>query len=205
MQPTVRPPLRNEFYSAQVDFAENHNLKPKPFHFGYAIAVVLLLLLIGCLSDIEPSSTPELTSSFSPSPTLFQVALVSDGTLGSAIQGDWVVSVPDSQGEWRQLGTLTIVGDTYVFEQTEFEPAAWVEERFCFFNEPQGEVVYEYRPDVSPEALVSSFDDRAILLSIYGLGCREGFFIQVDQQQKRLSFHAQHSELQFYSISREYE
>ncbi len=120
------------------------------------------------------------------------------------LQGNWLVETMDASKEWATLGTLAIDGNSYRFSVTpNVEVPAWVPDRLCFFEQPTGEVVFKYEPNVSPHGDVRTFKNNNILLKVSS-GCGETFSIRADQDGKELYWHSEFSEVQLYRIHKSY-
>ncbi len=157
-------------------------------------------------TDTPMSSTIIKTPIATPLAHLAPVPTVSY-VLEAVLQGEWSVEVmvlPNR--DWKRLGTLTINEDTYKFHPIyEDKVTAYgMKDRFCFFDQPDGQVTFEYESGVSPDDDIRTFNDRAILIKCYGIGCDEYFFIKVDQEKKMLYFHAWYSEIQTWRIRKSY-
>jgi hypothetical protein len=168
-------------------------------HTAPSFIAILAVLITGCSHTDTPM--PDITSSAAIQTDTPR----SDFTLGAVVQGNWLIETIGVDEDLAMLGTFTIDGSAYRFYPVPgVEVPSWMRDRFCFFEQPVGEVVFEYETGISPNDDVRAFEDNEILLKWAGIGCKEVFLIRIDQESQELYLHAQSSEIQLYRIHKSY-
>lgn len=152
-------------------------------HIALIYIAILMMTIAGCSQTDMPTS---------------------DFTLSANIQGNWQVETMNANNDWTTLGTLTVDGTSYHFDAVpSAEISSWAQDQLCFFEQPVGEVAFEYETDVSPDNDIRTFENDDILLKVR-VSCGKIFLIRVNQNGKELYWHSVVSEIQFYSIRKSY-